>query len=128
MLDSRSMDDLERLLERCRADAVGRAAALIGRDGLVIETAGAVDDASLDLALAAAEATDLLAVADRLFADGLDERPAREVWIRADASALMMRRIGDDAFALLVLAADADPGAARGALDATESDLAAVLA
>lgn len=128
MLDSRSMDDLERLLERCREDADGRAAALIGRDGLVIETAGTVDDERLDLALAAAEATDLLAVADRLFADALDERPAYEAWVRSGASALLMRRVGDDAFALLVLAADADPATARGALDAAETDLAAVLA
>ncbi len=122
------MDDLERLLEGCRSRVGGRAAALVGRDGLLIETAGASDDAALDLALAAAEATDLLAVADRLLEGALDQGPATETWCRAPGAALALRRLGEDVFVLLVLPPDGDPVTVRAALDDVQDDVEAALA
>lgn len=122
------MDDLQRSLDRCRSEAGARAAALVGRDGLLIETAAGDAAHGADLALAAAEATDLLVVADRLFADALDEGPTDDAWVGTGASSLLVRRLASGTFVLLVMDAGTDPTAARAAIAAVAESIDGALA
>lgn len=137
------MEDLAALLDRCRRDAGATLAALVGRDGLLIERTGrtgsegsagrtgsapAAPPGDPDLPLAAAEATDLFTVADRLLMDALAAGSAREAWLVGDAWAAYASRLNDGAFALLVLRVDADPSVARSAIDAAREGLEAGLA
>jgi predicted regulator of Ras-like GTPase activity (Roadblock/LC7/MglB family) len=127
------VDEIRATLEACRGQARARIVVLVGRDGLIIdqatgpapveEVAPAVDDE-----LAAAEATELLTVADRLFAEALGTIAPHEVAAFAgDASVRLRRLAGGDAL-MLVLPAGADPGEARAALDAAVPRLDEALA
>lgn len=136
------MDDLAALLERCRRDAGATLAALVGRDGLLIERAGhtgsegadgrtdsapAAPPNEPDLPLAGAEATDLFTVADRLLMDALAAGGAREAWLVGDDWAVHLSRLSEGAFMLLVVPADAEPLQARSAIDAVRGELEAGL-
>lgn len=129
MIQSSGMDDLAALLETCRLHTGATAAALVGRDGLVIERAGAGDTVGgADLALGAAEATDLFGVADRLLMDAFAAGEALECRLSSRDTALHLARLREGAFVLLVLPAGSDPTEARAALDAARIGLEAGLA
>lgn len=133
MLDFRLVDELRAILDACRNDASARVVALVGRDGLVIdEVAGAADAAEaapdVDLALAAAEATDLWTVASRLHVDALAAVAPGELASHAGDADVRMRRLASGAFILLVLPAASDAAAARAALDAAAPRLEEALA
>ena len=132
MLGSPAMDDVRTTLEACRRDAGARLAALVGIDGLVIDdardpTADAATGGPIDLALAAAEATDLWTVADRLHRTGVGAPPVRDVRTSGDDATVLLRRLRGDAFVMLV-APGADSDAAREALDRASPRLEEALA
>lgn len=127
------MDTLHELLDSCRREARAEVALLVGADGLVIEQAGPGGDgarhaSALDGSLAAAEATDLLRVADRILRDALALEATHEAWCANDESAVHLARLGEGIFVLSLLAGDADPVRARGAVAQVAGRLRAVLA
>jgi len=130
VLDSPSMDELQRLLASCaeRADA-GRAA-LVGRDGLVVESMSVTESATaiFDLPLLAAEATDLLAVADRVTGAALDAGTCDEVACRSANAAVVLRRLADGSFVLLLMPADGDAENGRTVLAELAPEFETVLA
>ena len=127
------MDDLAALLDRCRHDAGATVAALVGRDGLLIERAedapfAAAGGDGNDLPLAAAEATDLFSVADRLLMDAFAAGDTREAWLAARGATLHLSRLEGGAFTVMLLPPGAEPAAARAALSAARDGLEAGLA
>jgi predicted regulator of Ras-like GTPase activity (Roadblock/LC7/MglB family) len=127
------MDDLERVLDACRQDAGGRAAAVVGRDGLVIAASLAASDVAdpddaADLPLAGAETTDLFGVADRLLSEAVGSAGAEEVWARSADAAVLARRLQDRSALMLVLPADADAAVASTAVAGRLPELEAALA
>lgn len=108
------MDDLDERLAQARSTVEGaRALALVGRDGLVVVQALAGDDAQADLPRLAAEATDLLTVAERT----LDE-PRRGGWGRSvracgAGGTVVAHPLDDELFSLWWLTPDADADAAE---------------
>jgi predicted regulator of Ras-like GTPase activity (Roadblock/LC7/MglB family) len=127
------MDDLERVLDACRQEAGGRAAAVVGRDGLVIAASLAASDVAdadeaADLPLAGAETTDLFGVADRLLSEAVGSAGAEEVWARSADAAVLARRLQDRSVLMLVLPADADAAVASTALGGRLPELEAALA
>lgn len=122
MLDSSPVDDVRTTLETCLRDAGARLAALVESDGLVIDDAhdpeAAPSDApSLDLALAAAEATDLWNVADRLYRSGVGATEVRDLRTGSADATVLLRRLDGGAFVMLVVPGSDDPDAARDALE-----------
>jgi predicted regulator of Ras-like GTPase activity (Roadblock/LC7/MglB family) len=127
------VDEIRATLEACRGQARARIVVLVGRDGLIIdqatgpapveEVAPAVDDE-----LAAAEATELLTVAARLFVDALDTAAPDEVAAYAGDAGVRLRRLAAGDALMLLLPAGADPGEARAALDAAALRLDEALA
>jgi predicted regulator of Ras-like GTPase activity (Roadblock/LC7/MglB family) len=127
------VDEIRATLEACRGQARARIVVLVGRDGLIIdqatgpapveEVAPAVDDE-----LAAAEATELLTVADRLFTDALATAAPEEIAAFAGDAVVRLRRLAAGDAVMLVLPAGADPGEARAALDAAAPRLDEALA
>lgn len=128
------MDELEQHLHDCLARADGRVAAVVGRDGLLIESVVAgsdvatASDAARDLPLVGAEAADLLTAADRLATDALGAAGVEEAWLRSADAAVLIRRLQDRSFVVLVVAGDADPAVARDAVHAVAADVEAALA
>ncbi|MDZ7801366.1 MAG: hypothetical protein U5K81_11315 [Trueperaceae bacterium] len=123
------MDTVRDLLETCRRDADADVALLVGADGLVIEQAGPErGGADTDLPLAAAEATDLLRVADRILRDAVAAGTAHEAWCAAGATSVHLARLDEGAFVLSVSGGPADPARARGAVAQVADRLRAVLA
>lgn len=127
------MDTLHELLESCRREADAEVALLVGADGLVIEQAGPAEGGArrapaLDASLAGAEATDLLRVADRILRDALALGASHEAWCGNDESAVHLVRLGEGVFVLSLLAGEADPARARGAVAQVAGRLRAVLA
>jgi len=128
------MDELERLLNDCLARAGGRVAAVVGRDGLLIESGVAgsdvatASDAVEDLPLVGAEAADLLTAADRLTTEALGAAGIEETWLRSADAAVLIRRLQDRSFMVLVVAGDTDPAVARDAVHAVTPDVEAALA
>lgn len=128
------MDELERLLHDCLARADGRVAAVVGRDGLLIESVVAASDvatasdAVADLPLVGAEAADLLAAADRLSSEALAATAVEETWLRSADVAVLIRRLRDRSFVVLVVAGDSEPATAREAVHAVVPGVEAALA
>ncbi len=128
------MDELERHLHDCLARADGRVAAVVGRDGLLIESVVAgsdvatASDAVRDLPLVGAEAAELLTAADRLSTEALGAAGVEETWLRSADAAVLIRRLQDRSFVLLVVAGDSDPAVARDAVHAVVPGVEAALA
>lgn len=128
------MDELERHLHDCLARADGRVAAVVGRDGLLIESVVAASsvattsDAARDLPLMGAEAADLLTAADRLAVEALGAAAVEETWLRSADAAVLIRRLQDRSFLVLVVAGDSEPATAREAVHAVVPEIEAALA
>jgi len=127
------MDELERVLDLCRQEAGGRAAAVVGRDGLIIASSVAASDvaepdAAADLPLAGAETTDLLRIADRLLSEAVASAGTEEVWARSADAGVLARRLQDRSVLMVVLPADADAAVASTALGGRLPEIDAALA
>jgi len=128
------MDELERHLHDCLARSEGRVAAVVGRDGLLIESVVATadvataSDAVSDLPLLGAEAAGLLTAADRLSTEALGAAGVEETWIRSADAAVLIRRLQDRSFVVLVVAGDTDPAVARDAVHVVAPGVEAALA
>ncbi len=128
------MDELERLLHDCLTRADGRVAAVVGRDGLLIESVLAAPDVATasdavhDLPLVGAEAADLLAAADRLSTEALAATAVEETWLRSADVAVLIRRLQDRSFVVLVVAGGSEPVIAREAMHAVVPGIEAALA
>ncbi len=128
------MDELERLLHDCLTRAGGRVAAVVGRDGLLIESVVAASDVATasdavdDLPLVGAEAADLLAAADRLSTEALAAAAVEETWLRSADVAVLIRRLQDRSFVVLVVAGDSEPATVREAVHAVVPGIEAALA
>lgn len=109
-------------------------AAVVGRDGLLIESVVATadvataSDAVSDLPLLGAEAAGLLTAADRLSTEALGAAGVEETWIRSADAAVLIRRLQDRSFVVLVVAGDTDPAVARDAVHVVAPGVEAALA
>lgn len=99
------MDALEETLAGLSRSIDGaRALAVVGRDGLVVGQGGEPDP---ELARIAAEAADLVSAAERTLGEPRGG-VTRELSIRGERSALVLRGLDDELFALWLLDAQAD--------------------
>lgn len=121
------MDSLEERLEAAATRVRGtRGVALVGRDGLLV-AAGGPEAGSAALPRVAAEATDLLAAAERTLEAPSVAATGRAVSVHDAVGSLHLYAIDAELFLLWWLAEGADPGVAADASEALAADLGEVM-